>query len=308
MSSLSDKVKTALDETRTLILGAQILLGFQYQGVFQDNFAALSALARILSGSALVFMLVTTALLIAPSAFHRIAERGESTGRLKMLTGRFAAAALAPFAVALGLDITIALDRVFGNLFVGGAIGLSFATLASLGWYGTGRIMKKSKGSAERRTAERQRKDREIAPLHSRVEQMLTEARVILPGAQALLGFQLVIVLTSAFEKLSPILKLTHGCALLLVASSVILLITPAALHRIVWAGEDSEQLVQTGGRITVLSLVPLALGMAADSYVVFIQLSGSVALSASIIAVLLLGLLGLWFGWPLLARCPTAS
>ena len=32
---------------------------------------------------------------------------------------------------------------------------------------------------------------RETAPLHARIEQMLTEARVILPGAQALLGFQL---------------------------------------------------------------------------------------------------------------------
>ena len=43
---------------------------------------------------------------------------------------------------------------------------------------------------------------RETAPLHSRIEQMLTEARVILPGAQALLGFQLAIVLTDTFEKL----------------------------------------------------------------------------------------------------------
>jgi hypothetical protein len=308
MNDLSGKVKTALDETRTLILGAQILLGFQYQGVFQDKFDTLSALGRFLSGSALVFMLATTALLIAPSAFHRIAERGESTGRLKTLTGRFAAAALAPFAVALGLDITIALDRVLGSLLVGGAIGLSFATLASLGWYGTGQVMKKYKGAAERRSAERQHKDREMAPLHSRVEQMLTEARVILPGAQALLGFQLVIVLTSAFGKLPYVLKLAHGGALLLVASAVILLITPAALHRIVWAGEDSEQLVQTGGRITVLSLVPLALGMTADSYVVFIRLSGSVALSASIIVVLLIGLLGLWFLWPLLVRRSSAS
>jgi hypothetical protein len=32
--ALSDKVKTALDEMRTLILGAQILLGFQYQSAF----------------------------------------------------------------------------------------------------------------------------------------------------------------------------------------------------------------------------------------------------------------------------------
>jgi hypothetical protein len=31
---LQAKIKTALDETRLLILGAQILLGFQLNGVF----------------------------------------------------------------------------------------------------------------------------------------------------------------------------------------------------------------------------------------------------------------------------------
>ena len=36
--SLSAKVKTSLDETRTLMLGAQILLGFQFHGAFQQRF------------------------------------------------------------------------------------------------------------------------------------------------------------------------------------------------------------------------------------------------------------------------------
>ena len=98
---------------------------------------------------------------------------------------------------------------------------------------------------------------------------MLTEARVILPGAQALLGFQLAIVLTETFEKLPSLPRLLHAVALLCVALSVTLLITPAALHRIVWAGENSEALLRKGGRITILALLPLALGMAADSYVV---------------------------------------
>ena len=34
-------------------------------------------------------------------------------------------------------------------------------------------------------------------PLRAKVEQMLTEARVLIPGAQALLGFQMAIMLTS---------------------------------------------------------------------------------------------------------------
>jgi hypothetical protein len=75
--------------------------------------------------------------------------------------------------------------------------------------------------------------------------------RVILPGAQALMDFQLVIVLTSTFEKLPDFSRLLHGIALLCVALFGILLIAPAALRRIVWAGEDSEALLRSGGQIT---------------------------------------------------------
>jgi hypothetical protein len=43
---LSKKVKLALDETRMLILGAQILLGFQLNAVFQPRFERLADHAR----------------------------------------------------------------------------------------------------------------------------------------------------------------------------------------------------------------------------------------------------------------------
>src|SRR6516162_9022923 len=46
---------------------------------------------------------------------------------------------------------------------------------------------------------------------HAKTEQMLTEARVILPGAQALFGFQLAIVLTRSFEQL-PRASRIHAC------------------------------------------------------------------------------------------------
>src|SRR5207248_11613431 len=61
-------------------------------------------------------------------------------------------------------------------------------------------------------------------PFSGKIDQMLTEARVILPGSQALLGFQLAIVLTQAFDKLPFGVKVVHGAALLLVALSVVLL------------------------------------------------------------------------------------
>ena len=84
----------------------------------------------------------------------------------------------------------------------------------------------------------------------------------------SLVGLQLVSVLSSTFEKLPATWHVFHGFPLL-GALAAILLITPAVLHRIAWAGEESEPLLIMGGRITVLTLLPLAVGMAAHAYVV---------------------------------------
>ncbi|HYZ22963.1 MAG TPA: DUF6328 family protein [Rhodopila sp.] len=300
---LSAKVKTALDETRTLILGAQILLGFQFQSAFRPRFQELPAHGMVSLGCALGLLLATVGLLIAPSAFHRIAERGASTGRTQVVAGRCAEVALLPFAAALGLDLSVALEQVTGAFTAGWVTGAVSAVLAAAGWFGTGRIMRRNQGAAERREAETERDAREAAPLHARIEQMLTEARVILPGGQALLGFQLAIVLSSAFEKLPMLSRLIHGVSLLSVALSVILLITPAALHRIVWSGEDSEDFLRIGGRITSAALVPLALGMTGEAYVVFTRISGSWAVGVAAAGVVLLCLLVLWFVWPVVTR-----
>ena len=132
---------------------------------------------------------------------------------------------------------------------------------------------------------------------------MLTEGRVILPGAQALLGFQLVIVLSDSFEKLPASSRLVHGLALLATALTVVLLITPAALHRIVWAGEDSEEVLRIGSCITILALLPLACGMAADAYVVFARFTGAMIGAAVAAGVVLLVLLGFWYAWPFIDR-----
>lgn len=132
---------------------------------------------------------------------------------------------------------------------------------------------------------------------------MLTEARVILPGAQALLGFQLAIVISASFEKLPNGVTSIHGAALLFVAVSIVLLMAPAAYHRIVYAGEDSEGFLRTGSRFVTLSTVPLALGLAADVYVVCTKIFRS-DLAAAITGLAVLALLvGLWHALPLALR-----
>ena len=65
-------------------------------------------------------------------------------------------------------------------------------------------------------------------PIDVRVEHMLTEARVLLPGAQALFGFQLAVLLTDAFGDLPPSSKVLHAVALCCIATSIILLMGQA--------------------------------------------------------------------------------
>jgi Family of unknown function (DUF6328) len=87
-------------------------------------------------------------------------------------------------------------------------------------------------------------------PLDIKIEQMLTGARVILPGAQALFGFQLAIVFTRSLADLPVVSMIMHATSLVLVTLTVILLMAPAAYHRIVYAGEASADMYRVGSAL----------------------------------------------------------
>jgi Family of unknown function (DUF6328) len=131
---LDKKLKTALDETRLLILGGQILLGFQFVGVFQERFKELGGTAHVLDVVALLLMVSTIALLIAPSLQHRIVEEGRTTERIFLATGQLAELALLPFALSLGIDLFIIFQALFGTV-LGIVPAVLFVTLALTFWY-----------------------------------------------------------------------------------------------------------------------------------------------------------------------------
>ncbi len=91
---LTKKVNIALAETRMLILGAQILLGFQFRGVFSDGYEQLPTHVRYLDGLALALMVCVVGLLITPGPYHRIVEDGEDSERLHRLATVIAELAL----------------------------------------------------------------------------------------------------------------------------------------------------------------------------------------------------------------------
>src|SRR5947209_5448471 len=92
------KVKVALDETRMVILGAQILIGFQFNAVFQNAYERLPAASRYLDGLAILLMMISLALLILPGPYHRIVEGGHDSARFHRLVSAVAFLALAPLA------------------------------------------------------------------------------------------------------------------------------------------------------------------------------------------------------------------
>jgi hypothetical protein len=136
-------------------------------------------------------------------------------------------------------------------------------------------------------------------PLATKVEQLLTEARLIIPGAQALLGFQFIAMLTSGFDRLPQPVKAVHALALCLVAINVILLMTPAALHRLSFDGEDSRTFLRMGSALVIAAPGFLAAGIAAETFVVLHKVSSSAGWAPVGALLSFVALIGLWYAIP---------
>ena len=131
-----------------------------------------------------------------------------------------------------------------------------------------------------------------------KVEHVLTEARMVLPGVQALLGFQFSIMFVQGFDPLPASSKYVHLASLALVALSTVLLIAPAAYHRIVEQGEDTEHFHRFASRMVLAAMVPLALGTSGDFFVVVRKVTGSSTFGLAVAALVLVFVFGLWFGF----------
>ena len=295
-------VKTALDETRMLVLGAQILLGFELSGIFRDGFETLPMHARYLDGIALLLMIITVAFLVTPESYHQIVEVGADTGRFRRLISRMAGFSLLPFALSLGIALFITGERIFG-FSAGLAAGCFFALLALSCWYGLQYLRRLQTGHKERAISARQQTVMETTPLDERITQMLTEARVVLPGVQALLGFQLASVISQSFERLPASSKTVHAASLGCIAVAVILLIAPAAYHRIVFSGQDTEEVHRFGSWLVTCATAPLALGLSGDIYVVLTEITVSAMIGAFTASFTLVFLVGLWHLFPAVIR-----
>jgi hypothetical protein len=301
MAELRKKVKLALDEARMLVLGSQVLLGFQFRSFFESSFDKAPRHAQLLKFAGLDLMLLAILLLILPAAYHRIVEQGEATQDQHRFTTDVMDFALLPFALVLGMDCFVAFESVFVLPYAIAVAG-SVTAITLFCWYGLQWIKRARDGKKGSTMSKDEGQGR--TPLKDKIEHVLTECRVVLPGVQALIGFQFATTLMEGFEKLPDSSKQVHLGSLLCIAAAMVLLMMPAARHRMVEEGEESEEFHRFASYMLLASLLPLALGVSGDLFVVTRKLTDSVRLGIVAAVCSAVVFLASWFGLMIWIRC----
>jgi hypothetical protein len=312
VAQLRDEIETALNEARILILGGQVIVGVQMRIFFEGDFqhTPLSYQRALFAG--LAFLLLGLACLMAPASYHTIVEKHRDTVHLLRFTTAMLAVGLLPFAISLGTTMLVTLHKLSTPAIANAAAVGSFV-LCVLCWYGYplqvrwrkqhGIGLGKLLYPTREQTMSKQQSSSAEENVTREVKEVLLEARMVLPGAQALLGFQFINIWLEGFDRLPQDIKLTHLASLCAVAVSTILLMMPAAYHRLAEAGEDTQQLVRVAGRLLLAAMVFLAVGVCGDLMVIAVKvqlpMAASIALSVAMFALFL----GLWFGYTLWKR-----
>jgi len=137
-------------------------------------------------------------------------------------------------------------------------------------------------------------------PVKDSLQQTLDEARMVLPGVQALFGFQLIAVFSDGFERrLSEAEQSLHLAAIVLVTIAIALVMTPAAYHRQVEPRRATASFLVLASRLVSGAMLPLAAGLAIDVHLVARVITGAPALAATIGVVVFVVFVALWFAFP---------
>jgi hypothetical protein len=139
--------------------------------------------------------------------------------------------------------------------------------------------------------------------LKDQMRNVIEEARMVLPGIQALFGFQTIAVFNQRFTDLASFEQSCHLVALAMVVLAIALVMSTAAYHRIVEPHRISRHTVDRASTLICYALVPLAIGLALDMLVVLMLAAGDISLGIIGAAVTLVLLMTLWFIYPFSMR-----
>lgn len=122
---------------------------------------------------------------------------------------------------------------------------------------------------------------------------------MVLPGLQALFGFQLIAIFSPPFAQIPDWHQFLHLGALGLVVLSIALIMAPAAYHRIAERGRLSRHFLNLTSRFMTLAMLPLMLAIPVEVFVVSSQVTDRAGINVAMACFVLLLYTGLWFVFP---------
>jgi hypothetical protein len=124
-----------LNELRVALPGVQVLFAFLLTVPFAQGWKNVTEFQKDVFFIAFISTAVSLALLVAPSAYHRLRWRAEDKGRIVRISNRLTLAGLFGLAVSIDAIVLLVTDYIFD-------ISTAVATTAALGavfvalWYG----------------------------------------------------------------------------------------------------------------------------------------------------------------------------
>ncbi len=124
---LRERYQELLEEVRVVLPGVQVLFAFLLTSPFSSRFPELDAVGERAYAVALVATAASTIIMVAPTAYHRIAPRKDRRTRLQTAV-RLVVVGLATLALAISVSVFVVARFVFDT-----TTGIVLGSVVALG-------------------------------------------------------------------------------------------------------------------------------------------------------------------------------
>lgn len=129
---------------------------------------------------------------------------------------------------------------------------------------------------------------------------LLGELRILLPGAQTLTAFLIILPFNGGFAQIQQGEKIVYLITFLCSVTSLVLFTAPAAHHRLQRPLQDREGFKNLATRLIIAGLVPLSVALVLATQLVISEVISTQWVSWALAGALALLILGLWWVAPL--------
>ena len=138
--------------------------------------------------------------------------------------------------------------------------------------------------------------------LNRRLDQLLGELRVAMPGVQVLFAFLLAVPFQQRFSQVTEFQRMAYFVTLLASAAASAFFIAPTAYHRIMFGEGEKARLVRISSNLALAGLACLAVAMTGAVLLVTDLLFEQTTVIVTVVAMAVL-YVALWFGLGLARR-----